>query len=141
MTVAAQLFGVYGDENSEFFNSNLEIKSFAVASPGMLYSSRKFSLNVKDLYSTATVIKPRYDVISKVDRAVGLVQNVECHEGAYLLNCHSPERIVYELIANDCDIYRSNNPTIIKRIKQCIENNNDCSSVESHYNLIYKKNQ
>ena len=62
---------------------NIDIKAFAMASPGLVFNSRKFSLDLHDLFVTATVLKPRHDAVSNIDKPGGLVQNVECDQSKF----------------------------------------------------------
>eukprot|EP01083_Nonionella_stella_P082022 226316_1 len=115
--VAAQIFGVFHDSNYFADNEwirNLQIKSFALSAPGMTYSSRKFNVNLRDLYSTQTTIKPRHDLIAAIDKPTGLVQSIECRWGSTFAACHQIHISIHELIRSGCNLYHSHNPSMFK---------------------------
>eukprot|EP01084_Bolivina_argentea_P279903 478599_1 len=103
---------IYNHARNNTLIENLNIKSFSMASPGMVFNSRKFSIDLHDLFVTATILKPRHDAVSNVDIPGGLVQNMECDQSKFI-SCHRTKVTICELV-NECNIYNSHNPDLIK---------------------------
>ena len=91
--------------------SQLEIKSFALASPGVVLNARKFAVHIEDLYETAIILKPRHDVVSEIDIQSGSVNQFACLKDE-MLPCHLLLNSICALM-RDCDAYQSNNPDLI----------------------------
>eukprot|EP01083_Nonionella_stella_P003498 10049_1 len=111
--VAAQMNHLYRSDIS--FNHNLtvdlDIKSFAMSSPGLTLNSRKFWIDRHDLFVTSTVLKPQYGVIANIDVAGGLIQDMDCDDSH---SCHHTGDTICNVVTR-CDVYQSHNPHLIQK--------------------------
>eukprot|EP01083_Nonionella_stella_P129437 392768_1 len=114
--VAAQLYHAFhaGYIENPVLSHNLDLRSLSFGSPGMTFNSRKFSVDLDDLYATATVLKVSHDAISNVDVPAGFVQNVECSESTFY-RCHKRSNIICEL-GRQCGFNNAKNPELISNM-------------------------
>merc|ERR1711879_231031 len=97
--------------NDRKYISDVEIKSFALASPGLAFGARKFSVHIEDIYETAVEIRPENDPVSMVDDHLGQVSFVECLVED-MLECHYTINAVCSLMES-CNAYRLHNPDLV----------------------------
>ena len=86
------------------------IKGFGLNSPGLLFSSRKFGIELDSIDSTSISILTRKDFVSAVDIHGGNIQNINCLYNT-ALKCHNSDNLC-ELVAK-CGIHQSANPQIV----------------------------
>ncbi|DBA03442.1 TPA: LOW QUALITY PROTEIN: hypothetical protein N0F65_002850 [Lagenidium giganteum] len=67
--------------------------------PGLLYSRGRFDLSERDIRDYVLTIKPRMDVVPRVDELGGMVQEIECR-AHNPLECHSTNTHMCELYAS-----------------------------------------
>eukprot|EP01083_Nonionella_stella_P303674 1052116_1 len=104
--VASQLYRAYQSKQLQLHQSNdLEIKSFSVSAPGLVWNSRKFSIDVSDLYNTGTIINPNHDMMTGIDKNGGLTQKIECNQ-EWAFECHSILNTVAQL-SDNCEADKS----------------------------------
>ena len=54
-----------------------------------MWSVKKFGIeNINEMNSYLTTVVPAYDVVSKVDKQAGTIQNIPCYD-TDALSCHS----------------------------------------------------
>eukprot|EP01083_Nonionella_stella_P219963 787446_1 len=104
--VAAQLYHAYKSDLIENYDlKHLEIKSFSMAAPGLVWGSRKFSIDVGDLYKTSTVVNPNHDAMTGIDKTGGLTQKIECNQ-EWAFECHNVLNTIAEL-SDNCEVEQS----------------------------------
>eukprot|EP01083_Nonionella_stella_P239799 838931_1 len=107
--VASQLYRAQQSKQLQLKSSvgsdDLEIKSFSLSAPGLVWNSRKFSIDVGDLYKTSTVVNPNHDIMTRIDRSGGLTQNIECHQ-EWAFECHLVFNSIAEL-SDNCEVDQS----------------------------------
>jgi len=94
--VAAQLYYLNEQIAEGALKRNVDIKSLALAAPGMVYGSKKFDFDLESLYMTSIVVRPEHDVVSTVDEHGGLQQKIQC-SGSSFAECHLMGGILCEL--------------------------------------------
>ena len=114
--VGAQIYralidGFVNNSYDQSLIENVEIKSFALASPGLSFGARKFSVHIEDIYKTAVEIRPEYDLVSAVDVHVGSVSFVECLEDD-VIECHLGINTICSMMLQ-CNAYRLHNPDLV----------------------------
>ncbi len=109
--VAAQLYGLQKQGTLPLSNSTV-IKSFGFSSPGLDLSSRRFIVNIDDLYETATITETEYDLAAHVDSQVGMVQDVDCIFEDLAGGCHFIQNVICTL-RDHCDTESSQNPLLV----------------------------
>merc|ERR1719229_1138990 len=114
--VGAQIYRAHLDGYVENAVDNtliedIEIMSFALASPGLSFGARKFSVHIEDIYKTAVEIRPEGDIVSAVDVHVGQVAFVECL-GETLIAHHMGINTICKMMS-ECNAYRLHNPDLI----------------------------
>lgn len=72
------------------------ITAIAFASPGIVWSRKKFNLEYDKIQQLVVNIRPSDDIVSKIDKNGGLVQHVDCDGSP--VRCHSLTRTVQQLI-------------------------------------------
>ena len=122
------------NKNNKNLLNNLEIKSFSMAAPGLVWNSRKFSIAVGDLFASATLLKPRHDVVSAIDKSGGLIQSVQCHEDK-IYECHLTKNTICELMSQ-CNAYLSNNPDLIAAFCKYVDDIGDKYMQYANYSLL-----
>ena len=90
---------------------DVEIKSFALASPGLSFGARKFSVHIEDIYRTAVEIRPELDMISAIDVHMGAVNFVECFEHDPIA-CHLGINTICKMMS-ECNVYKLHNPDLV----------------------------
>lgn len=90
---------------------NVEIKSFALASPGLSYGARKFSVHIEDVYETAIEIRPENDPVSAIDEHLGSAHFVECLEES-MIECHLGINTICSLMQK-CNSYKLHHPDMV----------------------------
>eukprot|EP01083_Nonionella_stella_P072032 193942_1 len=104
--VASQLYRAYQSKQLQLHQSDdLEIKSFSVSAPGLVWNSRKFSIDVGDLYKTSTVVNPNHDAMTGIDKTGGLTQKIECNQ-EWAFECHNVLNTIAEL-SDNCEVEQS----------------------------------
>merc|ERR1711973_931892 len=111
--VGAQIYraledGYINNTVNQSLIDDVEIKSFALASPGLSFGARKFSVHIEDIYNTAIEIRPELDIVSAVDVHVGQVSFVECG-GDNMIDCHK-SRTTICMMLEKCNAYKLHNP-------------------------------
>ena len=89
----------------------VDIKSFSVASPGLAYGARKFSIHIEDIYKTSIEIRPRGDPVSMIDMHVGQVAFVECLADS-MMECHMLSNTICKMMSQ-CNAYKLHNPDLV----------------------------
>jgi hypothetical protein len=119
LAYADELFDLAADLRSAFPNATLSFSghslggglstitgqrvgasSVSFSGPGVVLSARKFRLPEVLAYDASLVILPDSDVVPRIDRHAGAVQNVRCMHAASALACHSVVRTCCELARN-----------------------------------------
>ena len=90
---------------------DVEIHSFALASPGLAYGARKFSVHVEDVIKTAVEIRPELDMVSMIDVHLGRAGFVECPAGD-MIKCHLGMNVICPMMTQ-CNVYRLHNPDLV----------------------------
>lgn len=67
--------------------------------PGLLYTRGRFGITDQDIRDYVLTIKPRGDIVPKIDELGGMVQEIECRR-ANPLACHSTSTHLCELYAS-----------------------------------------
>merc|ERR1712176_1267045 len=106
--VGAQIYRALNDGNivndDQSLIEDVEIKTFALASPGLSYGARKFSVHIEDVYETAVEIRPENDPVSAIDEHVGQAAFVECLEES-MIECHLGINTICSLMQK-CNAYK-----------------------------------
>ena len=72
----AQIVGAQLYENG--YADDWNIKSFALSSPGTMYSSSKFRFGAESLDATSVSTVARRDIVTNIDEYGGLMQHLQC---------------------------------------------------------------
>lgn len=99
------------NDNNASLIDDVEIKSFALASPGLSFGARKFSVRVDDIYETAVEIRPEGDPVSMLDVHKGQVSFVECL-ASDMVSCHLGINTICKMMEK-CNSYRLHNPDLV----------------------------
>ena len=135
--VAAQLHGL--QKHGHLAESNdTAIRSFAFNSPGLLLNSRKFSVNIDDLYETATIIDSEHDVVGDVDEHVGMVQDIDCVFEDVIGGCHRIMNAVCTLLEH-CDATQSHNPDLLQLFCEYSEENPGVTMTDVYYEMEFNR--
>ncbi|ETO15503.1 hypothetical protein RFI_21863 [Reticulomyxa filosa] len=90
--IAAKLFDTIPATHKEVF-------SFGLSSPGLVYSSRKFGVEIEPIERTSISLYSQRDLVPRIDTHEGLIETVECRRD-YELECHIQSSIY-------CEVYTS----------------------------------
>ena len=135
--VAAQLHGLQKHGHLEE-SKETAIRSFAFNSPGLLLNSRKFSVNIDDLYETATIIDSEHDVVGDVDEHVGMVQDIDCVFEDVIGGCHRIMNAVCTLLEH-CDATQSHNPDLLQLFCEYSEENPGVTMTDVYYEMEFNR--
>ena len=131
--VAAQLHGLQ-KQGDLAGSEDTAIRSYAFNSPGLLLSSRKFSVNIDDLYETATIIDSENDVVGDVDVHIGSVYDIDCVFEDVLAGCHRIQNAICALYEH-CDATQSHNPDLLQSFCEYSEDNPGAVMTDVYYDL------
>ena len=131
--VGAQLYYI----NKNYVKKNVDIKSLAIAAPGMLFGSKKFNFDLEALYMTSIVIRPEHDIVSTIDVHGGLVQNLRCREKAFA-ECHLFGNMLCELFTH-CHQENVKNPEMYTHFCE-IGDDEDQSWTKTFSDISLQKN-
>lgn len=107
-----------GGAMAAMVGAKTQSRAVSFSGPGLLYSRDRFGLNDREIKDYVLTIKPRKDIVPRVDELGGLVQDIRCKRST-LMGCHSTFTHICELYLSCGDHLKRNwfNQT------ECIEYN------------------
>jgi len=90
--------------------------AIAFSAPGTVYSRRKLGVSLENINRFATNIIPARDLVPKMDKQGGLIQNIFCSQS--IADCHSLRATISEL-STKCEYISETN--MIINIKPIID--------------------
>lgn len=107
-----------GGAMAAMVGAKTQSRAVSFSGPGLLYSRDRFGLTDREIKDYVLTIKPRKDIVPRVDELGGLVQDIRCKRTT-LMGCHSTFTHICELYLSCGDHLKRNwiNQT------ECIEYN------------------
>lgn len=87
------------------------LPSISFSAPGVVWSRRKLGLSIENINRVDVNVKPGVDLVARIDRDGGLVQNIDCDLS--FVECHSIVRTTQNLISSCTSLDNGRNRWVV----------------------------